>query len=96
MPSQRWGNARILALSDHSGHREPKASSTASLGMDRLIDCEIHRQSLNMALTNQQLHHAPGWMGQPTPLGLWMRLPVQFVLMAWAWWYTRPETAAVA
>jgi uncharacterized membrane protein len=35
-------------------------------------------------------------MGQPTLLGLWMRLPVQFVLMAWAWWYTRSEAAAFA
>jgi uncharacterized membrane protein len=22
----------------------------------------------------------------------WVRLPLQFVLMAWAWWYTRPDT----
>ena len=25
------------------------------------------------------------------PLILWGRLPFQFVLIAWAWWYTRPE-----
>jgi hypothetical protein len=23
----------------------------------------------------------------------WVRLPLQFVLMAWAWWYTRPDVA---
>jgi uncharacterized membrane protein len=30
-------------------------------------------------------------MPEPTPLGLWLRLPVQFLLIAWAWWYTRPD-----
>jgi len=24
----------------------------------------------------------------------WIRLPFQFVLMAWAWWYTRPDAAS--
>ena len=24
-----------------------------------------------------------------TPLGLWLRLPAQGLLIAWAWWYTR-------
>ncbi len=27
------------------------------------------------------------------PLILWGRLPFQAVLIAWAWWYTRPEEA---
>jgi uncharacterized membrane protein len=30
----------------------------------------------------------PAWLPPPTPLGLWLRLPVQGVLIAWAWWYT--------
>ena len=25
-----------------------------------------------------------------SPLVLWLRLPLQGVLIAWAWWYTRP------
>jgi uncharacterized membrane protein len=25
-------------------------------------------------------------------LGLWLRLPVQALLVAWAWWYTRHES----
>jgi len=28
----------------------------------------------------------------PNPLALWLRLPLQGVLIAWAWWYTRPST----
>ena len=27
------------------------------------------------------------------PVILWGRLPLQAVLIAWAWWYTRPEDA---
>jgi uncharacterized membrane protein len=27
------------------------------------------------------------------PLVLWLRLPLQGVLIAWAWWYTRPDPA---
>lgn len=26
-----------------------------------------------------------------SPLGLWLRLPLQGVLIAWAYWYTRPR-----
>jgi uncharacterized membrane protein len=28
-----------------------------------------------------------------SPLLLWLRLPLQFVLIAWAYWYTRPHPA---
>jgi len=27
-------------------------------------------------------------MGHPSALALWLRLPVQGLLVAWAWWYT--------
>jgi uncharacterized membrane protein len=27
---------------------------------------------------------------QFSPMGIWLRLPLQFVLIAWAFWYTRP------
>lgn len=30
------------------------------------------------------------------PAALWGRLPLQFVLIAWAWWYTRPDGASSA
>jgi uncharacterized membrane protein len=43
----------------------------------------------HMATTNLQLHDPPAWMGQPTPTQLWLRLPLQLVLIAWAWWATR-------
>jgi uncharacterized membrane protein len=28
---------------------------------------------------------------RPTGVFRWIRLPLQFVLMAWAWWHTRPD-----
>jgi uncharacterized membrane protein len=39
-----------------------------------------------------QVHpeHAPEAFQGATPMQLWLRLPVQFVLALWAWWYTRP------
>ena len=42
--------------------------------------------NLNMALNNLPFN------GQPVPpLFLWLRLPVQLVLIAWAYWMTRPD-----
>lgn len=32
----------------------------------------------------------PGVTSPPTPLALWLRLPLQFVLIYWAYRYTRP------
>ena len=71
----------------------PATRQPAAWGIIALL-IAVYPANINMALTNQQLQHAPGWMGQPTLLGLWMRLPVQLILMAWAWWYTRPEPVA--
>jgi uncharacterized membrane protein len=45
--------------------------------------------NLHQALSQVHPVHAPAWMGTPTPAALWMRLPMQGVLILWAWWYTR-------
>jgi uncharacterized membrane protein len=45
--------------------------------------------NLHQAINQVHPAHAPAWMGTPTPLALWMRLPLQAVLMLWAWWHTR-------
>ncbi len=40
------------------------------------------------------LHDVPlGEAEQGAGIWNWVRLPFQGVLIAWAWWYTRPETA---
>jgi len=41
--------------------------------------------NLNMAL------HPERWPSLPQ-LGLWLRLPLQGLLIAWAYWYTRRDT----
>jgi uncharacterized membrane protein len=47
--------------------------------------------NIYMAVTNLQLQGMPDGFMQPSPLALWLRLPLQFVLIAWALWVTRPQ-----
>lgn len=43
---------------------------------------------------NMAVNHISLFPDHPIPgVALWMRLPVQAVLIAWAWWYTRPDAA---
>ena len=54
--------------------------------------------ALLIAVFPANLHMAihPDLYPSLPPLGLWLRLPIQGVLIAWAYWYTRPEAAAPA
>jgi uncharacterized membrane protein len=46
------------------------------------------------ANVNMLVHHIPMQEGMPVNVpALWWRLPLQGVLIAWAWWYTRPMAA---
>jgi uncharacterized membrane protein len=45
--------------------------------------------NIYMAIANVQLQRMPGWFTQPSPLALWLRLPLQFGLIAWALWVSR-------
>jgi uncharacterized membrane protein len=49
----------------------------------------VYPANVYQALYNPTLVNPPAWMGQPSQLGLWIRLPIQFVLIYWAWRYTR-------
>jgi uncharacterized membrane protein len=40
------------------------------------------------ANVNMAIHQLPLGSYQPPSWGLWARLPLQAVLIAWAWWYT--------
>ena len=42
---------------------------------------------------NMALHELPLGTTLVPSWALWARLPLQAVLIAWAWWYTRPEAA---
>jgi uncharacterized membrane protein len=46
-----------------------------------------------MAVSNVQLHGMPSWFHQPSAVGLWLRLPFQLVLIAWALWVSKPSRA---
>ena len=49
--------------------------------------------ALIIAVTPANLHMAlhPELFPQFSVTGLWVRMALQFVLIAWAWWYTRPD-----
>jgi uncharacterized membrane protein len=54
-----------------------------------LLFLAIFPANLNMALHQLPLgdRAVPAW-------ALWARLPLQAVLIAWAWWFTRPPVSA--
>lgn len=54
-----------------------------------LLLIAIFPANLHAAMNDVQLTYRPAWMSQPTPAQAWGRLPIQLVLIAWAWWYTR-------
>ncbi|HEV7734319.1 MAG TPA: DoxX family protein [Candidatus Binatia bacterium] len=56
-----------------------------------LLLIAIFPANLHAAMNDVQLVHRPEWMSQPTPAQAWGRLPLQLVLIAWAWWHTRPD-----
>ena len=46
------------------------------------------------ANVNMAINHISLTADHPIPApALWLRLPLQAVLIAWAWWYTREEAA---
>jgi uncharacterized membrane protein len=45
--------------------------------------------NIHMALADVPIGDPPHSAG----LFRWVRLPLQFVLIAWAWWHTRPDPA---
>ena len=50
--------------------------------------------NIYMAVANVQLRDMPEWFTQPSPLALWLRLPLQLVFIAWALWVSKPSTRA--
>ncbi|POG54298.1 DoxX family protein [Haloferax marisrubri] len=45
-----------------------------------------------MATSDIVLEGVPAALREPSDAALWLRLPLQGVLVAWAWWYTRLES----
>lgn len=62
----------------------PSTRRLAAWGLIAML-VAIFPANVNMAINHLPLGGkvAPTWL-------LWARLPLQAVLIAWAWWYTRP------
>lgn len=63
----------------------PKFTSLAGWGLIALLFA-VFPANIHMAV-NPQL------FPEFSPMLLWLRLPIQFVLIAWAYWYTLPTIA---
>lgn len=61
----------------------PRLRPWAGLGLVALL-LAVFPANLHMALHPEDFASFPSW-------GLYLRLPVQLLLIAWAWWATRPE-----
>lgn len=46
--------------------------------------------NVTMAINEMGTDAVPDWASGIARLALWARLPLQGVLILWAWWYTRP------
>jgi uncharacterized membrane protein len=66
----------------------PATRRMAAWGIIALL-IAVWPANIYQALYNPTLVDPPAWMGQPTQTALWIRLPLQLVLMYWAWRYTR-------
>ncbi|WP_287129428.1 DoxX family protein [Candidatus Cyanaurora vandensis] len=62
----------------------PLVSRAAAWGLIALF-VAVFPANINMAVNQITLEGIPN-----DPLLYWLRLPLQGVLIAWAWWFTRP------
>jgi len=70
----------------------PKLTRLAAWGVVALL----------IAVYPANIYHAfSGGLSHPdlpaafaSPVMAWVRAPIQFLLLAWAWWYTRPPASA--
>ena len=67
----------------------PATRRLAAWGLVVLL-LAIFPANLNMAI-----NHLPLGDRVLSPLALWLRLPLQLPLIAWAYWFTRPERPAL-
>lgn len=74
------------------GVLHPRTRRLSAWGIVALL-IAIFPANVYMATSGVVIEGAPGG-GDPSELVRWGRLPVQAVLVAWAWWYTRPLSEA--
>lgn len=73
----------VLEIAGGLGLLLPRTRKAAAWGVFALL----------LAMWPANIHHAMAQVqveGLPaSPTALWVRVPLQLVLLAWAWWYTR-------
>ncbi|WP_267643670.1 DoxX family protein [Haloarchaeobius amylolyticus] len=67
----------------------PRTRRVAAWGLIALL-VAIFPANVYMATSDVVLTGAPAAIRDPSGVGRWARLPLQAVLVLWAWWYTRP------
>ncbi len=72
----------------------PATRRLAAWGLVALLFA-VFPANVHMAVNHVGFVDAPAWLPQPTPRGLWLRLPLQAVLVAWAWAFTRDDDVAI-
>ena len=70
----------------------PATRTLAAWGIVALL-VAVFPANLHLALHGIVLQGLPAWMPEPTTTANWVRLPLQALLIWWAWLYTRPERA---
>ncbi len=70
----------------------PQTRRAAAWGLVALL-VAVFPANVDMAVNPRPILNAPSWMGldEPNITALLMRLPLQAVLLTWAWWYTRED-----
>ncbi len=76
----------VCELAGGLGLLVPLTRRAAAWGLVALY-IAVFPANVNMAWN----HIAPGGHAFPAP-ALWLRLPLQLVLIAWAYWFTRADT----
>lgn len=66
----------------------PATRRWAAWGLVALL-VAVYPANVYQAWADPTLVDPPAWMGQPSQAALYARLPLQFVLVYWAWRYTR-------
>ncbi|MFB6126679.1 MAG: hypothetical protein ABEJ79_05205 [Halolamina sp.] len=67
----------------------PRTRRLAAWGLVALL-VAVFPANVYMATSGVVVQAAPAWASDPSTATRWGRLPLQAVLVLWAWWYTRP------
>ena len=67
----------------------PRTRRHAAWGLVLLL-LAVFPANVHMATSDFELRSVPNRFGGLSDAALWARLPLQGVLVLWAWWYTRP------